>query len=146
MKGNLLVTGAIQNIHWPQKPGDVGYDLAVDKDYEVGVGQLVYMSTGVFVKIPDGYWGRICGRSSTMKKLGVLITEGVIDTNYTGELFLGAYGLLGLQAHPNGVVKIPKGSRICQLILIPAAVFPIQAVEALPETERGETGFGSTGQ
>ena len=135
----LLVSGDLSHIRPPARQGDVGYDIAIADSYKVG-RQIVYMHTGVFVKIPDGYWGRLCGRSSTLRNHGIAIVEGIIDTNYTGELLLAGYSVReGIKT------EVWPGARLGQLIMFRSAIFPLEHVEKLPETERGDKGFGSTG-
>lgn len=131
---------AEQRIFAPQKPGDVGYDLAADESVTVPpTGRLVYIRTRVFVKLPDGMYARLVGRSSTSSKLGLSVIEGTIDNGYTGELFIGVVN------HTGKPVEISAGHRVAQIILHRAFVTPVLHVLELPKTDRGNTGFGSTG-
>jgi len=123
--------------------GDVGFDLAISEDTRVGPRGVVDMPTGVRVALPDKHWGLIVGRSSTERKLGVRVTLGVIDWGYTGLLYVGAQSV-----DPFQDVNLKAGTRVAQLIVIPAAIPMLVrpfAVDKLPVRERGDNGFGSTG-
>jgi dUTPase len=102
---------------------------------------------GISVKLPDDAWGLVKTRSCTAWKQHLIVSTSTIDPGYTG--------LLGtLVYNPNYFPvrvyeydpKTGKGDKLSQLILIP--VYPLQKiviVDNLPETERGDTGFGSSG-
>ena len=96
--------------------------------------------TGVAVKLPPDAWGMIKPRSSTGWKKKLSVFEGVIDTGYTGQLSCLVY-------NPGDRIKTVKnGERLAQLILVPSYTdHGIKYVEELPETDRGISGFGSTG-
>jgi deoxyuridine 5'-triphosphate nucleotidohydrolase len=142
------------------KPGDVGYDLPVvmsDKlkiephqDYYVNNHErwfdippfgLAEIPCGLSIKIPDGYWGNIKPRSSTGWKRRLVVYEGVIDSQYTGSLFI-------LAENPgNKPARIREFDKLAQLILIPKAgehQVHSMVVPELPKTVRGDTGFGSS--
>lgn len=122
------------------KKGDAGFDLFCDEDVTVGVDDEASISQGIAVKVPDGAVGLILPRSSA-NKLGLHVKIGVIDSGYTGPLFALVHNI-GKKA-----VEIKRGMRICQLI--PIALHPVvesmDEVVQLPKTERGTSGFGSTG-
>lgn len=126
-----------ENIKYPAKKGDVGYNLITSEDCYVKTDEIVYIHTGVRVKFPDGFYGVIKPRSSA-SKMGIHVNEGTIDNGYTGELLVGCIAFCKQ-------VFVPKGSSIAQLILFPMVTPAIELVHVLPTTERGETGFGSTG-
>jgi dUTP pyrophosphatase len=98
------------------------------------------ISTGLRVKVPEDSWANIKSRSSTGWKKGLNVFEGVIDSGYTGPLFV-------LVFNPNSEpVRIHEGDRIAQLIIIPK--YPLTSIVKtgdLPNTERGDSGFGSSG-
>lgn len=124
----------------PQKAGDVGYDLAISEDFVVPpTSRPVYVRTGAYIKCPPNTWARLVGRSSTSRRLGLTLVEGVLDEGYTGELYVGIIN------HTNAAVQLTKGQRIAQVILCPSVTPALRTVDALPTTERGDTGFGSTG-
>lgn len=129
-----------------KKKGDVGYDLPAIIDNKKGYVWLFpffrkLIATGIQVEIPEGYWAAIEARSST-SKLMVIVPKGVIDTGYRGELFAQ---LLNVSFIPR---KIHNGDRLVQLIMHEnlADKFDIEEVDELSPSERGATGFGSTGK
>lgn len=123
------------------KPGDVGLDLYVSEARTIGPGDFVDVPCGVSVRLPDGYWALITGRSSTLRRRGLLVANGIIDTGYTGPLFAGVQNLGRQDVH------VDAGERLAQLILLPnvADRLVVQVTSELGDTPRGATGFGSTG-
>jgi len=98
------------------------------------------VSTGVHIKLPRNCWGRIVGRSSTGVR-GVSVLTGIIDEGYTGELM--SY----LHNHTNEAIEICNGDRLFQLIMMRRVRgIKVRAVNTLPQTDRGDKGFGSTGK
>jgi dUTP pyrophosphatase len=123
-------------------PGDAGLDLVVAKDTTIGFDQFVDVDLGISVEMPPGTWGMLTGRSSTMRKRGLLVTQGIIDNGYRGPLYAGVRNL------SEGRVELKRGERIAQLILLPLPADsppPLERVPALSESHRGTNGFGSTG-
>ena len=99
--------------------------------------------TGVAVAIPDGYAGLVLPRSGLAGRHGLTLANspGLIDSGYRGEL---ACAMVNLD--PEEPVKIARGDRIAQLVIVPvASVEPVWA-DDLPASERGIGGFGSTGR
>ena len=122
--------------------GDAGYDLAACEDVVIRPGEVADVPTGIHVEMPDGVWAMITGRSSTIRKRGLLVTTGIIDNGYRGELF---YAVLNPsnQAHP-----VKRGDRLAQLIFFPLIEFErwhLTFRTDLTSTPRGVEGFGSTG-
>jgi dUTP pyrophosphatase len=143
------------------KPGDCGFDLAYAPENSSGSGSSAAMlpirilpgtfkliPTGVYVKIPDGYFGLLCGRSSTFGKRGLFVVESRIDSGYTGELFVKLWHPAvsgGDFEQPVVPAVIEPWQRVAQLVLIPFNSPLLEIVDALPATQRGNTGFGSSG-
>lgn len=130
---------------FPQTPtiaytGDAGYDLYVSRSAIVGKGLVKDIHTDISIRLPEGYFARIVGRSSTLRKRGLIVNEGIIDNGYTGELFVCVYntGEDSVLVHP--------GERLAQLIIQPIVQVQFNLVDCLPETQRGENGFGSSGK
>ncbi len=127
----------------PKKEGDAGVDLPVwlpaEHKMEVYPGQFLSVPTGVKVKIPDGYWGLLKARSSAHFKKRLLVIDGVIDSGYTGELFSMVFN------PTRDIITVHHLERITQLILVQLGSARAKYVEALPKTERGASGFGSSG-
>jgi dUTP pyrophosphatase len=124
----------------PKKPGDVGYDLYTTVETVIPPmgASMIPVETGCAVKIPDGYWLDLRGRSSAAKR-NLLVVPSVIDTGYTGPLFSCVWNMT------KEPVTVLVGDRLAQLVLHKAIVLPVVDVDVLPETVRGASGFGSTG-
>ena len=120
--------------------GDAGWDLFVSKDILIGPQEVRDVPTGVGIQLPDDVWGMLTGRSSTLRKLGLLVTTGFIDSGYRGELFFTVLNTT------NGWHTIRVGQRLAQLLLFPHIPVNWNQVELLDESDRREQGFGSTGQ
>ena len=120
-------------------PDDAGLDLYAESSAIIDGGQFKDISMGVAVSLPDGYWARITGRSSTLRQRGLLVNEGIIDTGYTGPLYAG---VKNLSLDP---VSVMRGERIAQLILHRNIILEPQWGQ-VKESERGSNGFGSSGR
>jgi dUTP pyrophosphatase len=121
--------------------GDAGWDLVVAVDLVIPAGEQVDVPCGVAVALPEWAFGRITGRSSTLRKRGLLINEGIIDAGYRGELFALARNMTGED------VVVSAGDRLAQLIIHTndsRGVIPVE-LDGLPPSDRGTAGFGSTG-
>lgn len=107
----------------------------------INPGERHLIPTDIRLEIPEGYWASIEARSSTSKQ-SLIVPKGVIDEGYRGELFAQ---IINVGKYP---VTIYHGDRLIQLILHERVVkdFDIIEVDELSESERGESGFGSSGQ
>ena len=123
--------------------GDAGLDLAACERVELAPGERALVPTGLAVAIPEGYAGFVQPRSGLAAKHGISIvnTPGLVDSGYRGELLVN---LLNTDTRESFVVE--PGMRIAQLVVVP--VSPVAAVEVdeLPESDRSERGFGSSGR
>ena len=98
--------------------------------------------TGLAVAIPEGHAGLVLPRSGLASKHGLTMSNapGLIDAGYRGEVICAVVNL-----DREHSVKIARGDRIAQLVVVAVPdVAPI-IVEELPPSTRGEGGFGSTG-
>lgn len=125
----------------PAKPGDAGVDLRATEAVTLAPGQRTLIPTGIAVAIPEGYAGFVQPRSGMAinKGLGLLNSPGLIDSGYRGEIKVIA---INLDSQP---LEIARGDRIAQLVILPVPEVEYEEVEALPDSERGAGGFGSTG-
>ncbi len=125
-------------------PGSAGYDLCacIGGEFTLEPGELAILPTGLAAEIPEGCAGMIFTRSGLGVKHGVAVANGVgvIDSDYRGEIHVG---LRNSSRTPYG---IQPGERIAQLIVMPVCLPRVEETETLSETQRGESGFGSTGQ
>ncbi len=124
--------------------GAAGMDLvaALDAPIELAPGARVAVGTGLAVAIPSGFEGQVRPRSGLAREHGVTVANapGTIDADYRGHLMVL---LVNLGSAP---VTIASGQRIAQLVIAPVARAELVEVDALPATERGAAGFGSTGR
>jgi dUTP pyrophosphatase len=120
---------------------DAGFDLYCDAELVVEPSTFVDVPLGVAIKVPEGTWGLLTARSSTLRKHGLMVAQGIIDCGYTGPLFAGVWNMT---TEP---IRIERGMRLVQYILMTNASLDVDAQEVneLPKTDRGASGFGSSG-
>lgn len=126
-------------IEAPKKDGDAGYDMVIGDDAVIPAKNAlpINLRTYTKVKIPCGLAAYIMPRSSA-NKIGLRVQQAVIDEGYTGELFTFVYN------DTDNDIILKKGDKMSQFVLFPRFCPPISVVDKLPETQRGESGFGST--
>lgn len=128
-----------------QKNGDVGLDVHTCLPYDGSImihpGDMMLIPTGISLEIPHGYWIAVEARSSTSRQ-SLIVPKGVIDEGYRGEIFAQIMNV-GKRS-----VKINHGDRLVQLILRKNYTSDLQITEVdeLAPSERGDSGFGSTGK
>lgn len=122
-------------------PGDAGADLRSRVETVIPAGQRQTLPTGVSVAIPNGYVGLVHSRSGMAAKHGVFVlnSPGTVDAGYRGEISVT------LQNASDQDFKVAAGDRIAQLLFQQIEIAEFIAVERLPESHRGDSGFGSTG-
>ena len=122
-------------------PGSAGLDFRVTNGLTLYPGDIRTVGTGLAIEIPKGYWGFFAVRSG-IGKIGVMMSTGasVIDEDYRGEVKLS---LINTGAYP---FTFNDGDRIAQMVITPCAHCIIEEAEELSETDRGQSGFGSTGR
>jgi len=125
-----------------QHPGDAGLDLRSLVDVDVAPGARVPVPTGLAVAIPAGHAGLVLPRSGLASKQGLTLANspGLIDAGYRGEIVCTVVNL-----DPTHAVRIGRGDRIAQLVIVALPAVEPGWAEYLPETVRGDGGFGSTG-
>ena len=119
---------------------DAGYDLYSTESLPLTPHTRQAICTGICVEIPKGYYGRIAPRSGLALKAGLDVLGGVIDSGYRNEI------KVILINFREGLVSIEEGDRIAQLIIEKCEDVEWEQVEELGSSERGESGFGSSGQ
>ena len=130
---------AAVGIRAPALPGDVGYDLFAADSMRIRPGGVRWIKHNVAVQFPPGIWGLLTLRSSMTKRGLIQPAPGVIDGGYRGPLFTAVHNPTA------GAIYIAAGDRTAQLILMPAITPELLPVDALDASERGASGFGSTG-
>ena len=137
---NLKVKKIFSNAVVPSYPklGDAGMDLtaiSLEKN-----GAYYEYGTGLAIELPLGYVGLVFPRSSISKTDHYLRNSvGVIDAGYRGEI------KIRMSVPFLGGVEYKVGDRVAQLVIMKLPWVNIEQVDELSETDRGEGGFGSTG-
>lgn len=123
--------------------GDAGADLRARIDWSLTIepGDSAWVPTGVRLAIPEGHVGLQFPRSGLGCNHGICLANGtgVIDSGYRGEV---RAKLLNLGVEP---FTVNPGDRICQLVVMPYTRCRFWTVSELPDSDRGEAGYGSTG-
>lgn len=120
--------------------GAAGYDIYSAESQAIFPNERYAFKTNLFLKIPEGYYGRICPRSGLAVKSGIDVLAGVIDSDYIGEIKVV---LINLGQYPE---KINVGDKIAQIIFQKYEIVSFEEVDDLSKTDRGDNGFGSTGR
>ncbi|WP_421725219.1 dUTP diphosphatase [Bauldia sp.] len=129
----------------PQSAEAAGADLVaavpVDDPLILPPGGRALVPTGIVVEIPSGFEGQVRPRSGLAVNHGVTVLNapGTIDADYRGEL------RVVLINHGSEPFRIERGMRIAQLLVAPVAQAAFEPATALSSTDRGDSGFGSTG-
>lgn len=123
-------------------PGDAGADLTSTEAASIPPGQRATIGTGVSIALPDGFVAFVVPRSGLAAKHGITVVNspGTVDAGYRGEIKVTL-----LNTDTTSSFEISPGDRIAQLIVMPFVRARFISVDELPESERGEGGFGSTG-
>lgn len=120
-----------------------GMDLpaAVEQELTLAPGERALVPTGLAIALPDGYEAQVRPRSGLAAQNGITVlnTPGTVDADYRGEIKVILANL------GNEDFTIERGMRIAQMVIAPVVQAVLQEAESLPETARGEGGFGSTG-
>ncbi len=124
------------------KPGDAGADLRSTEDVELAAGDRALVKTGIRIALPVGLVGLVHPRSGLAVKHGITVLNapGTIDAGYRGEIMVPLYN------SSNESFSISRGDRIAQLLFQRVEVARFIEVTELPESSRGDTGFGSSGR
>ncbi|MEH7186502.1 dUTP diphosphatase [Bacillus toyonensis] len=146
---------------------DAGFDLVAAEDVVIKPGETKVIPTGLAFEIPPGYEMQIRPRSGMSRKTKLRVVLGTIDSGYRGEVrviadntsiieyssqprllkgvFVGDNDFNVTQATKYEVIKISKGDRIAQGVIAPVITAHFEEVDKLSESDRGLSGFGSTG-
>jgi len=153
-RDKLLIVG-VRRVHPVAKapnrmtPGSAGFDLYAAENAEipparcnpdgsVDVGRAL-VSTGLEMELPPGTVGRVASRSGLSVNSNIEAGAGWIDSDYRGTV------MVELKNLSSRLFTVNQGDRIAQLVILPVADVEIEVLPSLGETERGPSGFGSTG-
>lgn len=141
----LKLTNRCSDLPVPEYASDhsSGLDLraAVDEPLTIATGARALVPTGLAMALPHGFEGQVRPRSGLALKHGVTVlnSPGTIDADYRGEIKVI---LINLGDSP---FEVERGMRIAQLVISRVEKAELDIVTSLPESVRGEGGFGSSG-
>ena len=123
-------------------PGDAGADLFAREDVTLAPGERRLVPTGLAIALPPGYVALVHPRSGLAHRSGLSIVNapGTIDAGYRGEIQVCLVNL-----DPSTPIELSRGDRIAQLVIQRFESAEFVEVAELPESVRGESGYGSTG-
>ena len=123
-------------------PGDAGADLTTTVDVRLEPGERAMVPTGIAITLPEGYVALVHPRSGLAARFGLSIVNspGTVDAGYRGEIKVMLVNL-----DPRSPVELRRGDRIAQLVIQQVEHARFVAVERLPDSVRGDGGYGSTG-
>ena len=144
MSLDVLITRLDPAVPLPSyaRDGDAGADLAAAEDVDLAPGERAVVGTGIAIALPAGYAAFVHPRSGLAARRGVTVVNapGTVDAGYRGEI-----KVILLNTDPAEPVSFRRGDRIAQLVVQRVEQVTFREVAALPGTDRGEGGFGSTG-
>src|SRR5690349_5873234 len=123
-------------------PGDAGADLFARVDVVLAPGERRLVPTGLAIALPEGYVALVHPRSGLANRSGLSIVNapGTIDAGYRGEIQVCLVNL-----DPTTSIELARGDRIAQLVIQRFESAEFIEVAELPDSVRGEGGYGSTG-
>jgi dUTP pyrophosphatase len=124
------------------QPGDAGADLRSAESLSLQPGERKLVKTGISIALPSGYVGLVHPRSGLALKHGITVlnSPGTVDAGYRGEI------MVTLINTSDEVFEIAIGDRIAQLLIQEIVQAKFVVVSQLPGSDRGNSGFGSTGR
>ena len=122
-------------------PSDAGMDVRSVEDATLAPGKRALVHTGLVMLLPPMYEAQVRPRSGLALKSGVTVlnTPGTIDSGYRGEVGVILINLGETE------FQVRKGDKIAQLVIAPVTQPDVAEVFEIDETDRGSSGFGSTG-
>ncbi|GAA2890491.1 dUTP diphosphatase [Microbacterium esteraromaticum] len=130
------------NVPFYAHPGDAGADLVSTEAVRLAPGERALLGTGVRIALPEGFAAFVVPRSGLAAKHGITVVNspGTVDAGYRGEIKVSLLNTDSAEAY-----DVAVGDRIAQLIVMPVVQARFEPVDELPESVRGDGGFGSTG-
>lgn len=124
--------------------GSAGMDLRahINEPVTIGAGKYALVPTGISIALPEGFEAQVRARSGLAVKHGIGLVNGIgtIDSDYRGEI------KIALINHGEEPFVVNDGDRIAQMVIARYEKVEWEEADVLPETERGEGGFGHTGK
>ena len=126
-----------------QTKSSAGMDLMafVDDPIIIESGEWKLISTGIYIKLPNGFEAQVRPRSGLALKKGITVlnSPGTIDSDYRGEI-----GVILINHSKNNFI-VNSGDRIAQLVIAKHESIKLKNVQSIDSSNRGTGGFGSTG-
>ena len=140
----LLDPRLADNVPTYATPGSAGLDLraCIDQPIELKPGQAELVPTGLAIHLADSSIAAVVlPRSGLGHKHGIVLGNlvGLIDSDYQGQIFVSLWNRGG------SVFTLNPMERIAQLVFVPVLQVQLNPVQAFADSQRGEGGFGSTG-
>jgi dUTP pyrophosphatase len=122
--------------------GDAGADIVTTVDAVLAPGQRAMLPTGIAIALPDGYAAFVHPRSGLAARTGMSLVNapGTVDSGYRGEITVNV-----INHDPVAPIVLRRGDRIAQLVIQRVELGEFVEVDALPASQRGTAGHGSTG-
>ena len=123
-------------------PGDAGADLLTTVDVSLAPGERAMVPTGVAIALPEGYVALVHPRSGLAARHGLSIVNspGTVDAGYRGEI-----KVMLINLDPREPIELRRGDRIAQLVIQRVERAQFSEVGELPDSVRGDGGYGSPG-
>ncbi len=126
-------------------PGSAGLDVraCLDEPLVLAPGDTRLIPSGFAIHIADpGYAAVLWPRSGLGHKHGLVLGNltGLIDSDYQGQVYVSCWN------RGSKPYTIEPGERICQMVIVPVVQARFEVVEEFTASDRGEGGFGSSGQ
>jgi dUTP pyrophosphatase len=123
-------------------PGDAGFDVCARADVTLPAGERRMVATGIAMALPEGYAAFVHPRSGLAARHGLTIVNapGTVDAGYRGEILVCL-----LNTDVSAPITLRRGERIAQIVVQRVARAVLHEADRLPDSHRGEGGYGSTG-
>ena len=118
---------------------DAAFDVFSAQAGTIAPKKWLEFRTGIAMQLPQGYYGKFASRSGLMFKHDIHAFHGTIDNGYRGEMVVRLFN------YSDVPFEVKIGDRVAQLVILPYLQADGIEVEELEGTERGSSGFGSTG-
>lgn len=141
VKGNKIKSSNSNKQLLKKHLKDAGLDVLSNESGVIKAGARLLISTDLYAEIPEGHVGLLWSRSGLAVKHGIHVGAGCIDEGYQSEIKVLLFNMGEID------YKFKKGDRIAQLLTIPINTLVYKEAEEFTQsTERGEGGWGHTGE
>ena len=126
---------------------DAGFDLYTDEEVILKYGETAAIKTNIAIELPEGYVADVRPRSGLTLNTGLRVHYGTVDAGYRDGVSVISENGHNYHSYlkKQMFIKIPKGMKIAQLVILPIPEIELKEVNELSDSDRGVNGFGSTG-